>query len=195
MAENANTNTSSNPQKFERETAKRVFAHEFKGAVPVEKLGNDQFEPAYVQTALGEKINRVFVVGVATEAEDVSNGEVMMRMRVADPTGVFIVYAGQYQPEARDAIMNLRVPAFVAVVGKAHTYAKGEQVYTSIRAENVNVVDEKTRDRWVKETIEITRERIKNSKASDDTKKSYEGMVETAQKAVSANSTTPPAEK
>ncbi len=172
--------------KFEREVAKRIFAREFKDAVPVQKIGNDQFEPKYVQTALGEKVNRIFVVGVATEAEDVSNGEVMMRARVADPTGVFIVYAGQYQPEARDALRNLSIPAYVAIVGKAHTYAKGEQVYTSIRAENVNVVDEKTRDRWIKETIEITKERIKNSKVSDDKKKEFEGMVETAQEAVPA---------
>jgi RPA family protein len=183
MAENANTNT--NPR-FEREVAKRLFAQEFKDSVPVEKQGNDQFEPKYVQTALGEKINRIFVVGVATEAEDVSNGEVMMRARVADPTGVFIVYAGQYQPEARDALRNLTIPAYVAIVGKAHTYAKGDQVYTSIRAENVNVVDEKTRDKWIRETVEVTKERIKNSKASDEKKKEYEKMVEAAQNAVSS---------
>ncbi len=184
MAENAGSNANQNP-KFEREVAKRLFAREFKDSVPVEKLGNDQFEPKYVQTALGEKVNRIFVVGVVTEAEDVSNGEVMMRARVADPTGVFIVYAGQYQPEARDALRNLTIPAYVAIVGKAHTYVKGDQVYTSIRAENVNVVDEKTRDRWVKETIEITKERIKNSKAADEKKKEYEKVVERAQNAVS----------
>ncbi len=184
MAENAGTNANQNA-KFEREVAKRLFAREFKDSVPVEKLGNDQFEPKYVQTALGEKVNRIFVVGVVTEAEDVSNGEVMMRARIADPTGVFIVYAGQYQPEARDALRSISVPSFVAVVGKAHTYAKGDQVYTSIRAENVNVVDEKTRDRWIRETIEITKERINNSKANEEKKKEYVKMVETAQTAVS----------
>src|SRR6266705_1127868 len=46
--------------------------------------------PSYVVTPLGAKVNRVFVVGVITDVENVgSDIQPMWRARVSDPTGTF----------------------------------------------------------------------------------------------------------
>ncbi len=174
---------------YERIVAKRVFAHELRDAVPVEKTGNDQYEPKYVLTKLGEKVNRVFICGVITEREDIGKdgSNIFIRARVADPTGAFIVCAGQYQPEVREVLGRVNVPAFVAIVGKVTTYSPPEStsVFVNIRPERISVIDEATRDRWVKETADLTMVRIKASKASPKTKEPYEAMVQAAVKSVS----------
>ena len=174
-------------KKYERTVAKRVFAHELKSAVPVEKTGTDQYEPKYVLTELGEKVNRVFICGVITEREDIGKDEnSFIRARISDPTGVFIVCAGQYQPEVRDIMENVTIPGFVSIVGKVTTYSPPESasVFVNIRPEHINVVDEETRDRWVKETADLTIERINTSKASPEVKKTYETVVQTALESV-----------
>ena len=44
--------------------------------------------------------------------------EPMWRARVSDPTGVFYLSAGQYQPEAAIALSKIKPPTYVAVIGK-----------------------------------------------------------------------------
>jgi hypothetical protein len=105
-------------------------------------------------------VNRLFVVGVLTEVEEVSDG--VIRARVVDPTGAFVIYAGQYQPDALAFFERAHPPVFVAVTGKARTFQPegSDRVFTSIRPESVNEVDAPTRDRWVVQTAEQTLERV-----------------------------------
>ena len=57
--------------------------------------------------------------------------------------------------------MNIDVPAFVAVVGKARTYEPEEgEMYVSVRPELVQEVNAEARDRWIVETCKHTKERI-----------------------------------
>ncbi|MDY6764343.1 MAG: hypothetical protein SV377_01435, partial [Halobacteria archaeon] len=107
-----------------------------------------------------------FVVGVATEIENIGDTDDLYRARISDPTGTFVVYAGQYQPDAMTFFAELETPEFVSVVGKARTYQPddSDRVYTSIRPEEVSVVDSETRDRWTVETARQTLERIENFK-------------------------------
>jgi len=140
-----------------RETAWRVFAEEFNSAAYEIKGGEKQ--ASYVVTPLGAKISRLFIVGVLTEKEKI--GENMLRARVSDPTGVFTVYAGQYQPLAAQKITEIEPPAFVAVIGKSRTYSPEENViYTSVRPEIVKEVDADARDSWVVETCRHMRTRL-----------------------------------
>jgi len=140
-----------------RETAWRVFAEEFSSATYEIKGGEKQ--ASYVVTPLGAKISRLFIVGVLTEKENV--GENMLRARVSDPTGVFTVYAGQYQPLAVQKLNEIKTPAFVAVIGKSRTYSPEEgTVYTSVRPEIVKEVDADARDIWVVETCRHMRRRM-----------------------------------
>ncbi len=101
-------------------------------------------------------------MGVVTEVENIGKENNLWRARVADPTGVFTIYAGQYQPEAAIFLSELQVPAYVAIVGKARKYEPEDgSVYVSVRPEEINTADEKLRDRWVLDTAEHTLARIK----------------------------------
>ncbi len=146
---------------LDREVAWRVFAWEFNRSNMHISEG-DERAPNYIITPTGVKCNRLFIVGVVTEVENIGKDNTLWRGRVADPTGVFTVYAGQYQPEAAIFLSELNIPAYVAVVGKARKFEPEDgSVYTSVRPEEMNNADEKLRDSWVLDTAERTLERIR----------------------------------
>lgn len=143
-----------------REPAWRVFAAEFNDAQH-ETRGKGERAPSYVITPLGGRINRMLAVGVLTSNEPTGDDGSMRRAQITDPTGVFHVYAGQYQPEALEALENLEAPSIVAVVGKARTYSPEEgTVYTSIRPETIHAVTSEDRDAWILEAAEHTADRV-----------------------------------
>ena len=143
----------------QRETAYRVFAAEFDDTGLSYAESDEERAPNYVVTPTGARVNRLFVVGVLTEVESVN--EEQLRARVVDPTGAFVVYAGQYQPEALSFLERTDPPAFVAVTGKARTFEPedADRVFTSIRPESLATVDAATRDRWSVAAAERTVER------------------------------------
>ena len=144
-----------------REVAWRLFASEYNDAnLEVEGVGDRA--PSYVVTPLGAKVNRIFVVGVITDVENVgSDMQPMWRARVSDPTGTFNVYAGQYQPEAAASLAKLKPPVFGAIVGKSRVYSpESGAVYTSIRPETIKEVDESVRDYWILEACRSLRKRL-----------------------------------
>ncbi len=143
-----------------REVARRVFAGEFNAATLEYKDGGER-SPTYVITPLGAKVNRLLVVGVLTSTETIGAAGDMWRAQVTDPTGVFNIYAGQFQPDAASAISELKPPTIVAAVGKSRTYQPEDGVtYTSIRPETIKVVEVADRDRWLLETAAATMDRI-----------------------------------
>ena len=144
-----------------REVSWRVFAEEFSSS-SMEHSGEGEKPVSYIVTPLGARINRMFVVGVATEIEDVGEeGKPRYRARIADQTGEFYISAGEYQPEAAAALAKISPPAFVAVVGKSRAYSPEEGVtYLSIRPERVSEVDADARDYWMLETAKSTLVRI-----------------------------------
>lgn len=144
-----------------REIAWRVFAGEYNDATKDVSDGGER-SPSYLVTPLGAKINRLFVVGVLTDVENVATDEApMWRARLQDPTGTYHVYAGQYQPEASAALAKLKPPAFVAVTGKSRIYTPDSGgTYTSIRPETVKVVDEALRDYWILDACRSLKKRL-----------------------------------
>jgi len=144
-----------------REIAWRVFAGEYNDANK-DVSGGGERSPSYVVTPLGAKINRLFVVGVLTDVENVATDEApMWRARLQDPTGTYHVYAGQYQPEASAALAKLKPPAFVAVTGKSRLFTPDSGgTYTSIRPETVKVVDEGLRDYWILDACRSLKKRL-----------------------------------
>ncbi|PSP54285.1 hypothetical protein BRC74_01095 [Halobacteriales archaeon QH_7_68_42] len=143
-----------------REVAYRLFAAEFEDADYSYSESDEERAPNYVVTPTGARVNRVFVVGVLTEVEEA--GEDILRARIVDQTGAFVVYAGQYQPEAQTFFERADPPAFVAVTGKARTFQPDDSdvTYTSVRPENVNEVTAETRDRWSVQAARQTLDRV-----------------------------------
>jgi hypothetical protein len=145
---------------MKRETAWRIFAGEYNDSI-VEIKGKGEMTPSYIITPLGAKINRVFIVGVLTDIENISEGGELVRAHISDPTGVFTLFSGQYQKEVTDSLSNIEVPAFVAIIGKVRTYTPEEgTLFVSIRPERVIEVNADIRDKWILETCKNTKERI-----------------------------------
>ena len=145
---------------MKRETAWRVFAGEFNDST-VELKGQGEMSPSYVVTPLGAKVNRVFIIGVLTDVEKISEEGELLRAHLSDPTGVFTLYSGQYQKDVTDTLSKIEVPAFVAVVGKARTYSPEEgTLYVSVRPEKIMEVSADIRDKWILETSKNTKDRI-----------------------------------
>ncbi|MGM0592817.1 MAG: RPA family protein, partial [Halobacteriota archaeon] len=144
----------------QREVAYRLFAAEYDDASLTYSESDEERAPNYVVTPTGARVNRLFVAGVLTEVESVN--EDVLRGRVADPTGAFVTYAGQYQPDAVAFLDRTTPPAFVALTGKARTFEPedGDRVFTSVRPESINTVDADIRDRWVVSAAEATLARV-----------------------------------
>jgi RPA family protein len=138
-----------------------VFAGEFNSS-RLEIKGEGDKAPSHLITPLGAVMNRVFIVGVLTDIDNIGSGqEPLWRARVSDPTGTFYVSSGQYQPEATAVLSKLQPPKFVAMVGKVRTYSPEEgTMYVSIRPERVAEVDLSVRDQWVLEACKSTLGRI-----------------------------------
>ncbi|GAB7010395.1 hypothetical protein [Halorubrum trueperi] len=143
-----------------REVAHRVFAAEFDDATLSYSESDEERAPNYVVTPTGARVNRLFVAGVLTEVERVNDET--RRGRVVDPSGAFVTYAGQYQPEAQAFLERADPPSFVALTGKARTFEPedSDRVFTSVRPESLNDVDADTRDRWVVSAAEATLDRL-----------------------------------
>ncbi len=162
----------------EREIAWRVFAAEFNQS-NLKYSEGDERSPAYIITPTGARCNRVFIAGVLTEVENIGQGEDLWRARVADPTGAFAVYAGQFQPEAAMFLSEAEIPGYLAIVGKARVFEpEAGTVYTTIRPEEINRVDAEVRDQWVLTTAERTLERINQIKIALDLKLTGEALAE-----------------
>lgn len=148
---------------FSREVARRIFAEELRNSTLAFRDGDDQhqYAPQYLLTPTGARCNRVFLVGTLTERDDIGGDTEYWRGRVIDPTGSILVYAGQYQPEAAQALANIEPPAFVAVVGKPNLYQTEDgSIIISVRVEAIQKVDEATRNRWIIDTARRTKERL-----------------------------------
>ncbi|ADI74786.1 nucleic acid binding OB-fold tRNA/helicase-type [Methanohalobium evestigatum Z-7303] len=150
----------------EREVAQRIFAKEFNDSTlnidPGKQVDNNSvYTPNFLITPIGTKVNRVFVVGVVTEVDNIGTDNNIWRARIVDPTGAFVVYAGQYQPEASIFLSTVEIPTYVALIGKSRAYIPEDgSVYVSIRPEEINVVGSYIRDQWIVDTAELTLDRI-----------------------------------
>lgn len=146
--------------RIQREVAQRLFAAEFNQAAHSFKEDGDR-SPTFVVSPYGAKVNRLFAVGVLTAVESVGQTGDRFRAQIVDPTGTFNVYSGQYEPEATQALSELRPPVMVAVVGKSRTYQPENGVtYVSVRPETIRAVEKDDRDAWVIETARHSLQRL-----------------------------------
>lgn len=147
-------------ERRQREVAQRLFSAEF-NASTLEIKEDGTYSPTYVITPNGTRVNRLLAVGVLTSVESVGQSGDRYRAQVVDPTGTFYVYAGQYEPEATQQLMDIRPPAVVAVVGKARHFKTEEGAhYLSVRPETIRAVEKSDRDAWVLEAAKHSLRRL-----------------------------------
>ncbi|MCD6447640.1 MAG: hypothetical protein J7L58_01155 [Thermoplasmata archaeon] len=132
-----------------REPAWRIFAAEYNDANHVIQARGEK-APKYVITPLGAKINRLFIVGVLTDVEEIGAEGIRRRARISDPTGIHVVYAEAFKPEVASILADMPIPSYIAIVGKARIYEPEEGVlYLSARAEMAKEVSVKERNYWI----------------------------------------------
>jgi uncharacterized protein len=159
--------------KFKRESAKRVFAGEFRSCKFSEKFSTDDKAPTFVITPTGEIAARLFIVGVMADKErtttkDKSNS--IYRTSINDGTGQFFVSASSFQPEAMMQMAKIETPAIVAIVGKPKVFTKEDgTIFTSINAENITVVPKEVREIWKLDTAKATLNRIAIMETGENT--------------------------
>ena len=103
-------------RRFEREAAKRVFAAELRESYHHFREGTDDKSPTFILLPTGERCNRVYIAGTLTEKKKSEGEAVFYQIRVMDPTGIFFVSVGSYQPEALHQLSSIECPSYVSII-------------------------------------------------------------------------------
>jgi len=144
--------------------------------IELEKKSEDKFEPKAFFTPSGMTINKVMILGTATEKEDVGKDDAFWRLRIVDPSGGMSAYAGTYQAECLQTIAHLEIPKFVCIVGKLSIYKTETNTITSIRPESIQVINDVSRATFIIDASALLLERLKAIKANPQKKAEIEAF-------------------
>lgn len=165
----------STSRRYMREPARRIFAGELREVRLDFREGTDEKSPTYVMFPTGIRCNRIFACGEMILKEKKGEDATFYSVRVRDPTGMFFVNAGSYQPDAMQQIARIEQGSFVAVVGKPVIRKNDDgSAFVSVRAESVFPVDRDTYRIWVDDTAEQTLDRIDAFGTTPDSEKASE---------------------
>ena len=154
-------------RRIARQSAVRLFAQEYRDASLTEE-GSGEYDPSFVITKIGAKINRVLVCGVIDRMErrEGDSGPNYSGY-VRDPTGSYLFSVASFQPELHPDFEELLARFesgdrfLLALVGKARWFETEDGgMFTSLRAEEFTVIDRECYTNWLVETAEATLRRI-----------------------------------
>ena len=169
-----------------RQPAWHILASEFSEATLNEK-GSGEYDPSFVITKLGAKVNRVVVAGLLErlEVRETSNGSSLYQGQMRDPSGVHYFSVGDYASESmRELTLELvkkieaGEPVLLLMVAKSKWYQTDEgAIYTSLRPEEACEIDAQQYALWLTRTCEDTLQRMKHFTDSLSAEPTREGMV------------------
>jgi len=169
-----------------RQPAWHILASEFSEATLNEK-GSGEYDPSFVITKLGAKVNRVVVAGLLErlEVRETSNGSSLYQGQMRDPSGVLYFSVGDYASESmRELTLELvkkieaGEPVLLLMVAKSKWYQTDEgAIYTSLRPEEACEIDAQQYALWLTRTCEDTLQRMKHFTDSLSAEPTREGMV------------------
>jgi len=175
---------STNRKISKRQTAIRLLAQELSDSTLL-RQGTGEFDPAFVITKLGAKVNRVMVAGLLERIEqrDTTAGP-MWSGRLRDTSGLFFFTIGSFQPEELQivaeeisAMHETGEPLLLLIVGKSSLRTTEDGgIFTGIRPEEIIVIDMKIYKKLLLEASDATMRRIKYHNESmnlDSTEQSY----------------------
>ena len=160
-------------RRIARQSAVRLFAQEYRDASLTEE-GSGEYDPSFVITKIGAKINRALVCGVIDRMErrEGDSGP-NYSGHVRDPTGSYLFSVASFQPELHPDFEELLARFesgdrfLLALVGKARWFETEDGgMFTSLRAEEFTVIDRECYTNWLVETAEATLRRIDAHSAS-----------------------------
>ena len=156
-----------NQQRSRRQTAMRLFAREFyESSLP--DGGQGEYDPRYIVTKLGARVNRMFVAGLIERLErrDTERGP-MFSGAVRDPTGLHLWSVGSFRPELHIEMEEL-VARFdggdrflMACIGKSNHYTTEDGGFRCrMQMEDYAIIDREVYATWLVETANHTMRRI-----------------------------------
>ena len=144
-----------------RQSAIHMFASEY-GESTLSEKGSGEFDPSFVVTKLGSRVNRVIVAGLLEriEARDVANGSVIYQGQLRDPSGINYFSVGDYVSDSvKEMTIQLSArlesgePILVLMVAKTRLYQTEEgAIYTSLRPEEMCGIDAQRYASWLAKT-------------------------------------------
>ncbi|MDP1539151.1 MAG: hypothetical protein Q8L72_00650 [Moraxellaceae bacterium] len=157
---------------FKRSSVTKMLAAEVSRTTHDLPKGEEQYEAQTYLSPTGRVVAKIMIAGVATEKEDIGKDQSLWRLRVADPSGTIGVMASQFQPGAMQAIAQLEIPCYVAIVGKLNVYEpeSGSHI-VSIRPDSVTIITGPDRDNLVLDAALSTARSIKKTMADPEVMK------------------------
>jgi RPA family protein len=152
-----------------RQPAHLLLASEF-GSATLHEKGPGEYDPSFIITKLGAKVNRVVAAGLLERLEqrDTSNGSMLYQGQLRDPTGLHYFSIGEYNSEMMRELAHQWVerledgePLLVMMTAKTRWYQTDEgAVYTSLRPEEACVVSREVYANWLLDACESTMGRM-----------------------------------
>lgn len=171
---------------IKRQSAWHMLASEF-GESTLNEKGSGEFDPSFVITKLGSKVNRVIVAGLLERLEprDTANGSVLYQGQIRDPSGVHYFSVGDYASDSmRELTLQLspRVesgePILLLMVAKTRLFQTEEgAIYTSLRPEEACEIDSNRYATWLTRTCQDTLQRMKTFTDSLDFEPTIESLT------------------
>ena len=171
---------------IKRQPALHMFASEY-GESTLSEKGSGEFDPSFVITKIGSRVNRVVVAGLLEriEGRDVANGSVIYQGQLRDPSGINYFSVGDY---VSDSVKDLTIqlssrlesgePILVLMIAKTRLYQTDEgAIYTSLRPEEMCVIDTQRYASWLAKTSQSLMERMSTYLSSLDYDSNAESMA------------------
>ncbi len=173
-------------RQIQRQPAWLMLASEF-GESTLNEKGSGEFDPTFVITKLGAKVNRIIVSGLVERLElrETSNGSQMYQGQLRDPSGLHYFSVGEYASESmQEFIVQLLEkvdsgePVLLCMTAKARWYQTDEgAVYTSLRPEEAAVVSRDRYASWLVRACAATLERLDQHQKSLNCEPTKEAML------------------
>jgi RPA family protein len=173
-------------RQIQRQPAWIMLASEF-GESTLNEKGSGEFDPTFVITKLGDKVNRVTVSGLVERLElrETSNGSQMYQGQLRDPSGLHYFSVGEYASESmKEFIIQLLnkvesgEPILLSMTAKARWYQTDEgAVYTSLRPEEAAIVSRDRYASWLVRACAATLSRLDQHQKSLNCEPTKEAML------------------
>ena len=173
-------------RQIRRQPAWIMLASEF-GESTLNEKGSGEFDPTFVITKLGAKVNRVVVSGLVERLElrETSNGSQMYQGQLRDPSGLHYFSVGEYASDSmREFVVQLLdkvdsgEPILLSMTAKARWYQTDEgAVYTSLRPEEAAIVSRDRYASWLVRACAATLDRLDQHQKSLNCEPTKEAML------------------
>jgi hypothetical protein len=163
-----------NSRMSRRQPAIRLLAQEFSESTLSEK-GPGEYDPAFVITKLGARVNRLLVAGLleSLEPRETSSGT-MWQGQLKDASGTHYFSVGHFdndtvqaQVETLASLHETGDPLLLLMVAKGRCYTTEEgAVYTSMRPEEIAIIDRQRYATWLVQASQETMKRVADHDAA-----------------------------